>query len=379
MKKSNRLFSTFIALILVLCVSTGNALAYVEYSLVTTIDELGNYKFKIYSSIYLDGDSLYRGGAWIEEINLISLPAGALGASAMLCDNTGATIASTEMTYTTSSIYFAFSVTRTRSYPTPVYATGTVCVVYNGQEMRYDTQKTETYGRSALVASLAENLDKDGNYPVNAAGESYGSALLSDVVGVKPDLITAVGEDGVRGYIRSDDIYPHLTSLEEIMLYKDIQDEIASVPLYDLNGNVIGVFPLDKPNDEDLPDECLDRLNELKHAVENPVKKVMSAEEQDKYLRELHKDELVAGDYPRNANGESYGTDGLAAVLGHHPDLMSAVGEGGIHGYIRRSDLIPTFKTASERQYYIQNVQGKRRMIPLYDCEGNVIGEFRIN
>ena len=54
------------------------------------------------------------------------------------------------------------------------------------------------------------------SYPTNAKGETYGSYLDRNTVGQAPDLIAAMGENGVKGYIRLNDIAPELFTLEEI-------------------------------------------------------------------------------------------------------------------------------------------------------------------
>ena len=79
------------------------------------------------------------------------------------------------------------------------------------------------------VANLLDTLTEDQAYPVNDAGETYGSVLLADFVGEDPDLLAAVNQDGVSGYIRSDD---------------DTDTTTNSIPLYDQEGNVIGSFQL---------------------------------------------------------------------------------------------------------------------------------------
>lgn len=41
----------------------------------------------------------------------------------------------------------------------------------------------------------------DGDYPRNSLGETYGSTLSESIVGYEPDLISAVSDDGTKGYI----------------------------------------------------------------------------------------------------------------------------------------------------------------------------------
>ena len=81
-------------------------------------------------------------------------------------------------------------------------------------------------------------------------------------------------------------------------------------------------------------------------------------------------DALVDGVFPTNSLGESYGSTVLAAYVGYEPDLVSARGTNGERGYICYEDeqFIPHNLPAAECPHEF--------MIPLYDSEHNVIGEF---
>lgn len=81
-------------------------------------------------------------------------------------------------------------------------------------------------------------------------------------------------------------------------------------------------------------------------------------------------DALVDGVFPTNSLGESYGSTVLAAYVGYEPDLVSARGTNGERGYVCYEDeqFIPHNLPAAECPHEF--------MIPLYDSEHNVIGEF---
>lgn len=109
----------------------------------------------------------------------------------------------------------------------------------NGHYEAYDLPKTTTImTRSANEIdydTLMKTLTDNEQYPVNKNGETYGSALLSDIVGEEPDLIASIGVDGVKGYVRQDELHTehHVPANEEF-----------PIPLYDVDGNVIGSFML---------------------------------------------------------------------------------------------------------------------------------------
>jgi len=95
-------------------------------------------------------------------------------------------------------------------------------------------------GRSAdegnrILKSFETTLDNNHQYQVNQFGESYGLAVLVDIVGEEPDLIAAVGINGTDGYVRA----------EELSDYYDVSsDEVVFIPLYDVDGNEIDTFAL---------------------------------------------------------------------------------------------------------------------------------------
>ncbi len=78
---------------------------------------------------------------------------------------------------------------------------------------------------------------------------------------------------------------------------------------------------------------------------------------------------LVDGKYPVNEKGETYGPDILSDIVGTPPDLIQAVATNGAEGYIRYDDMYG----------FLQEEDGVQPdIIPVYDLEGNQIGEFKI-
>lgn len=86
----------------------------------------------------------------------------------------------------------------------------------------------------------------------------------------------------------------------------------------------------------------------------------------DDFLQELAKEWLVNGDYPKNAKGETYGPESLESIVGYPPDLIAAAATNGQEGYLRRSELAE----------YLSSDSPQDNSLPVYDLDGNVIGEF---
>lgn len=75
---------------------------------------------------------------------------------------------------------------------------------------------------------------------------------------------------------------------------------------------------------------------------------------------------------PVNEQGLTYGS-----VLDGSPDLISAVGIDGTSGYVRREELAPDLYTPEAQKAYEEHLQTDN-LIPLYDLDGNRIGQFAL-
>ena len=93
------------------------------------------------------------------------------------------------------------------------------------------------------------------------------------------------------------------------------------------------------------------------------------------------------GDYPRNKNGETYGTDLLSDYVGYFPDLRGGIGTYGEHGYVRRSEMPGPRMFEDDATDFAESSRlydkwAKENPPPwtlnVYDSEGNVIGEFEM-
>lgn len=87
--------------------------------------------------------------------------------------------------------------------------------------------------------------------------------------------------------------------------------------------------------------------------------------------------------YPVNENGQTYGKDN---DTGNSPDLIAAIGENGVEGYVKQTDLMElgdanTLDEAIEydKKRAVLASQGTYIEIPLYKNDGEtIIGKFRI-
>ena len=87
---------------------------------------------------------------------------------------------------------------------------------------------------------------------------------------------------------------------------------------------------------------------------------------------------LVDGDYPKNSKGESYGSLLLADYVGYMPDLQYIAAyppEDRPEGYIREAEL---HKAGTALRGLSKEECPHWYSIPLYNSEGNVIGEYKV-
>lgn len=101
-----------------------------------------------------------------------------------------------------------------------------------------------------IVASrVAEKNLINANYPTTADGKTYGP--IGIIPHVHPDLVSVIATNGKKGYAKFEEFNPFLallanpnTTPEELSYAKAHLDDYADIliPVYDLNGNVIGQF-----------------------------------------------------------------------------------------------------------------------------------------
>ncbi|WP_458127093.1 hypothetical protein [Paenibacillus sp. Z3-2] len=157
------------------------------------------------------------------------------------------------------------------------------------------------------------------DYSENEHGLTFGTIKESNSFEILPDLIYAGSVNGIKGYL----------------LKKDYLGEPGDVPLYDVYGkNIIGPFHISPKN-----------MN-----------------------------------YPKNKNGQTYGSSADATSPETEPELISAIGEDGTAGYVLKKDLDGELPRSPEEAIAIQNSRSPDgRDIPLFDVDGETeIGVFHV-
>lgn len=217
----------------------------------------GGVTYKYYSTLY--DESTKWAGTWVYTDGYVNVPNNTMAAQARLYGADGNILRTSDYITNYGSSYFTYAITDEVNRELTVYSWGQVRLPDgNGSFVTKLVPKTQARSVDScdiLIAKLEENLDSNGEYPVNAAGQTYGSGLLFSVVGYEPDLLAAEGVGGVQGYIKTADI-----EADSAVLRAD-----PMIPLYDLNGNVVGSFKVSVMDEEPSP-EVLETIRELEAA-----------------------------------------------------------------------------------------------------------------
>ena len=332
-----------------------------SYDSTHTYRTANGQQYEIWSTIYQDSDTVYRGASWAHTANSVEVPAESIGVGTGLYSSTGKIYAELEESYNSTPATFHYRSTgRAILDDKNIYAQGKIKL--------FD---------STLSTLAVTTLESDGSYPTTASGETYGSELLANQVGEIPDLISAIGVNGIEGYVRANELYPEINTREEAREHMEwmLQNTAGyrEIPVYDLNGSIVDQFHVTTTVDE-VSDEIQSTINSLEQ------QDAQRNEEPPAHLAaQISKD--FAG-YPVNSKGETYGDQTMFSASGIEPDLRAAIGTNGEHGYIRTSDTIRgkfTINSREDAKKYMDYLltQPDSYLIPLYDKEGNVIGQFR--
>lgn len=199
----------------------------------TTVEEQG-VTYRSRSGI----DSSVRGFTTAITANESAVDEGLVGARAILYYDDGSIATQSRVVYNQSVINGVTATSPMISLSGDYYARGEAH--YWVGEEEYEVVVTNKTPTMQLARSVDETLDpmileefaeELSAVSVNESGETYGAAVLQDVIDL--DLLSAVGINGQRGYIRAEDMPKAANSLEEArtVVYEDYY-----IPLYAEDG-----------------------------------------------------------------------------------------------------------------------------------------------
>lgn len=163
--------------------------------------------------------------------------------------------------YTTSEVYTKFGIVSKKRVLSLMLAT-VMCmalavtanaVEYDSSISRYSLEEAKEMvnlgERAGSVLSVEQTSLINGNFPKNVRGETYGTALMAEVVGEMPDLQAAIGTNDQEGYVRTSDLsHPKFETPQDALEWQKTQPDSYYIPLYDFQGNEIGSFLRERNN-----------------------------------------------------------------------------------------------------------------------------------
>ena len=210
---------------------------------------INGHKYTFTSEVWNRGSG---SSATVEAVAYVNaetnVPTGYMGANARLYNSSGSLVKSSGTTYNTSSISGIFVYSPRTSTSGQYYAQNTGSF-YNGNGYTaytgYKSPVQTLSSSSAKSASTArtekvlEDLMSMNEYDVNENGETYGSAISANTIGVEPDLIAAVGTNGVNGYVKAEELTPEVATIEEALALMGENGSVRTISLYDVDGTTI--------------------------------------------------------------------------------------------------------------------------------------------
>ncbi|CAM3298999.1 peptidase [Paenibacillus taichungensis] len=222
--------------------------------------KVGTVTYKFTSEIW---DRGFTTGTTVEAVSFVkadyNVTSGYMGANARLY--VGSTMkASSGMTYNDSSVS-GFYVYSDRLKAEATYWSQTAAEFYHGNGYtKFVGYKSPNFilKQKNLVSTLRseelvdtetpvyiQEVQNRTEYNVNANGETFGSGLSAETIGVDPDLIEAYGTNGLKGFVKSSDLEPTISTPEEALAINPENGAVKSIPLYEVDGvTIIGQFDL---------------------------------------------------------------------------------------------------------------------------------------
>ncbi|MBU5442748.1 peptidase [Paenibacillus sp. MSJ-34] len=218
------------------------------------------YSYNITSITYVYGSGSNANIRAMTDINKSdsspsgNVPAGYMGAQARIYNEKGELYESSEMKYNPSPTV-RWSVETSGWKGEKFYSQGKAMFYNaNGTYTEYTAYKSPLGEATFIQNSKQIDYIKD-KYAMNINGDTYGSAVSSNT---DPDLILAVGTNGISGYVKSSDLVPEVDSPEAALEQNKTSDR--TIPLYDVNGETqIGVFKLVTIENELLPESHIEQ------------------------------------------------------------------------------------------------------------------------
>lgn len=246
--KKNKKINIFLTFVLSMFMITTTALADTSSNPYET-PTINGHRYTFTSEVWTRGSG---SSATVEAVARVAaetnVPTGYMGANARLYNSSGSLVKSSGTTYNTSSIS-AFYVYSQRTSTWGQYYAQNTGSFYNGNgyttytgyksPIQIISSSSSKSAGTARAEKVLEDLMSKAEYDVNENGETYGSAISANTIGVEPDLIAAVGTNGVNGYIKAEELTPEVSTVEEALALMGENGSVRTISLYDVDGTTI--------------------------------------------------------------------------------------------------------------------------------------------
>lgn len=236
------LLKLLVIAILVFCVTMpsfqGNAYAASANSPDKTVTVNG-YSYTYYSGVHNNSNGTW--GRGVVKLNQSYLPVGYVGINAKLYDSSGRLWSASGWSYNNNSGNFESIVADTITIVSKgTYYAKSEMQFYNGNGYTTYTSNATPNLQRSTVNSIPNNA-----YEVNENNLTYGSDYYAQSIEDSPDLIQAIGKNGVEGYVYSKDINLELNTLSEVLAYINSEQSNFTLPVYAKDGiTIIDTFEL---------------------------------------------------------------------------------------------------------------------------------------
>lgn len=204
----------------------------------TTYVTVYGYNYHHYSSVLSDSTSAW---SYVHPNCSVNAPTGYMGGYPRLYNSNYSLVKAGTWTYNENPSS-AMGLSTGKYVGTGTYYGKGQVRYYNGNGY---SEYTTTSTPFVQVRSL-QNIPAYANYRVNVNGQTYGSDYFAEYKGGLPDLISAIGNNGISGYVKAIDLeQPMPKTPEEALAYMEIDIVITTIPLYDSDGiTIIDTFSI---------------------------------------------------------------------------------------------------------------------------------------
>ena len=233
MSKRLKICTAFVMMLIMTFIMTNNVYAETTMGSYNYATVYG-CQYKYYSSVSRNATYAWA-NVYVTSNEGKNYPAGYMGVSARLYDSSDSLITVSDWEYSASGTGGISTTTNKIKNNTTIY-------YGRGQVRMYNGNGYNTYTTTKTPFLQPLNLQElDEVYSVNENGEIYGPECVLNQYGIEPDLIQAIGDSGIQGYVKAEDLNLETvpTNPEEAIRYQQELSNQRIIPVYDYNGETI--------------------------------------------------------------------------------------------------------------------------------------------